>query len=187
VVDRPIAPGASSESFAPLGYRGFRELFLFLPGAGPEVNPGRMPITTVMVGTLALGALDLDTNADALQTIQQLMNDIFVWIGFGTVVGLLAKAIMPGRDPGGAIATLAMGVGGTVIGCGILSFLVEGQRVTPVSPMGFAVGTGGAFIILAFYRLLAGYWFVEGEHPRARLRPATRRRRRYSAAAYDDD
>jgi uncharacterized membrane protein YeaQ/YmgE (transglycosylase-associated protein family) len=103
------------------------------------------------------------------------------------VVGLLAKAIMPGRDPGGAIVTLAMGIGGTVIGCGLLSFLVEGQRVTPISPMGFAVATGGAFIILAFYRLLAGYWFVEGEHPRVRPRATPRRRRRYSGYSFDED
>jgi uncharacterized membrane protein YeaQ/YmgE (transglycosylase-associated protein family) len=130
----------------------------------------------------------LDANADVLQTIQQLMNDVLVWIGFGTVVGLLAKAIMPGRDPGGAIATLAMGIGGTVIGCGTLSFLYEGQRVTPISPMGFAVATGGAFIILAFYRLLAGYWFVEGDrHPRMRLRPQPRRRRRYADYSFDDE
>ena len=132
----------------------------------------------------------MDANADVLQTIQQLMNDILVWIGFGTVVGLLAKALMPGRDPGGTIATMAMGVGGTIIGCGTLSFLVEGQRVTPISPMGFAVATGGAFIILAFYRLLAGYWFVEGDHqthPRMRLRPQPRRRRRYASYSFDDD
>ena len=132
----------------------------------------------------------MDANADVLQTIQQLMNDILVWIGFGTVVGLLAKALMPGRDPGGTIATMAMGVGGTIIGCGTLSFLVEGQRVTPISPMGVAVATGGAFIILAFYRLLAGYWFVEGEHhphPRMRLRPQPRRRRRYASYSFDDE
>jgi len=129
----------------------------------------------------------LDANVDVLQTIQQLMNDVLVWIGFGTVVGLLAKAIMPGRDPGGAIATLAMGVGGTVVGCGILSFFYEGQRVTPISPMGFAVATAGAFIILAFYRLLAGFWFVEGDHPRVRLRPHPRRRRRYASYQFDDD
>lgn len=127
-------------------------------------------------------------DADVLQTIQRLMNDILVWIGFGTVVGLLAKAIMPGRDPGGPIATLAMGIGGTIIGCGTLSFLYEGQRVTPISPMGFAVATGGAFIILAFYRLLAGYWFVEGDsQPRMRLRPQPRRRRRYASYSLDDD
>ncbi len=45
----------------------------------------------------------------------QLANDVLVWIGFGTVVGLLAKGIMPGRDPGGAIATVLMGIGGTIL------------------------------------------------------------------------
>lgn len=112
--------------------------------------------------------------------IQQWINDIFVWIGFGTVAGLLAKAIMPGRDPGGAVATMAMGIFGTVIGCGVLSYFFEGHRITPISPMGFAVATAGAFVILFFYRLLGGYWFEEGEHPRFRLRPHSRRRRYYS-------
>jgi uncharacterized membrane protein YeaQ/YmgE (transglycosylase-associated protein family) len=120
----------------------------------------------------------VDVEPGFVETLTQWMNDIFVWIGFGTVVGLLAKAIMPGRDPGGAIATLGMGIGGTFIGCGVLSYFLEGQRVTPISPMGFLVATAGAFIILFFYRLLGGYWFVEGEHPQARLRPQKRRRRR---------
>lgn len=97
-------------------------------------------------------------------------NDVLVWIGFGTLVGLLAKAIMPGKDPGGAIATLAMGIGGTVIGCGILSFFMDGQRVSPISPTGFAVATGGAFLILFFYKLLGGYWFQEDEGPLVRKR-----------------
>jgi uncharacterized membrane protein YeaQ/YmgE (transglycosylase-associated protein family) len=95
-------------------------------------------------------------------------NDVLIWVGFGTIVGLLAKAIMPGKDPGGAIATLAMGIGGTVIGCGILSLVMEGQRVSPISPTGFAVGTGGAFLILFFYKLLGGYWFKEDEGPLVR-------------------
>ena len=105
------------------------------------------------------------------------------WVGFGTIVGLLAKAIMPGRDPGGAIATLAMGVGGTVIGCGCVSYFHPSTIVTPISPLGMAVATAGAFIILFFYRLLGGYWFVEGESPWRRMRQR-RRRRRY--AYYDD-
>ena len=116
--------------------------------------------------------------------IQGWANDILVWIGFGTLVGLLAKAIMPGRDPGGAVATLAMGIGGTVIGCGVVGFFFEGQRVTPISWLGMAVATAGAFIILFFYRLLAGYWFVEGDQP---IRRRYRRRRRYRTAYdYDD-
>ncbi len=117
---------------------------------------------------------------DALlnQQIQQWANDILVWIGFGTLVGLLAKAIMPGRDPGGAVATLAMGVGGTVIGCATLSYFYEGHRVTPISPLGLAVATAGAFVLLVFYRILGGYWFVEGDLPRRpRLRRPFRSRR----------
>ena len=109
---------------------------------------------------------------------QQWANDILVWVGFGTLVGLLAKAIMPGRDPGGAVATLAMGIGGVVIGCGILMYFMEGQRVTPISPIGFAVATGGAFVLLFFYRLLGGYWFVEGDDNVQDRRHFRRRRRR---------
>ena len=82
---------------------------------------------------------------------------VLLWIGFGTLVGLLAKAIMPGRDPGGAIATLAMGIGGSVIGCGILMFFSAGNyRPTPLSPPGFLLATGGAFLLLFFYRLFNG-------------------------------
>ena len=103
-------------------------------------------------------------------------NDILTWVGFGTIVGLLAKAIMPGRDPGGAIATLGMGIGGTLIGCGVWSFFYS-TRVTPISPMGFAVGTAGSFILLFFYKLLGGYWFIEGESPNRRY-PHRRHRQR---------
>ncbi|MEO8496691.1 MAG: GlsB/YeaQ/YmgE family stress response membrane protein [Planctomycetota bacterium] len=120
------------------------------------------------------------------ELVQQWANDILVWIGFGTVVGLLAKAIMPGRDPGGAIATLFMGIGGTVIGCGVVSFFYDGVRVTPISPLGLAVATGGAFIILAFYKLLAGYFFVEGDVPRRSLRAPHARRRRARTVEYEE-
>ena len=49
------------------------------------------------------------------------------------------------------------------------------------------LGILAAFIILAFYRLLAGFWFVEGDHPRVRLRPHPRRRRRYANYDFDDE
>jgi uncharacterized membrane protein YeaQ/YmgE (transglycosylase-associated protein family) len=101
-------------------------------------------------------------NAELFQAVEHTANDILTWVGFGTLAGLLAKAIMPGRDPGGTVATLLMGIGGTVIGSGILMFFTNGQRVTPISPLGFLVATGGAFILLAFYRVLGGYWFREG-------------------------
>ena len=110
---------------------------------------------------------------------EAVVNDVLVWIGYGTVVGLLAKALMPGRDPGGALATLAMGITGVIIGCGVWSLINNGDRVTPISVQGFFAGTLGAFVILLFYRILGGYWYEEPE-PRRRTRSRRRQtRRRY--------
>lgn len=122
-------------------------------------------------------------------SVQHLINDVLVWIGFGTVVGLLAKAIMPGRDPGGAIATIFMGIGGTIAGCGVTSYFNQGQRIVPISPLGMLVGTVGTLIILFFYKLLGGYYFVEGEYvtqTHRRNRRYGSRRRRYDSAVYED-
>ncbi len=118
----------------------------------------------------------------------QLANDVLVWIGFGTVVGLLAKGIMPGRDPGGAIATVVMGIGGTILGCGVVSYFGDGLRVVPISLKGMLVATLGSFLILFFYKLLGGYFFVEGEYVTRRHRRRRRhgRQRRYDSMAYDD-
>ena len=109
-------------------------------------------------------------------------NLALTWIGFGTVVGLAAKAVMPGRDPGGPVATLLMGIAGTLIGCAILKYFYPSQNIQPISLQGFSVGSAGAFVLLAFYKVLGGYWFIEGEQTTLRSR---RRRRRYRTA-YDD-
>lgn len=120
-------------------------------------------------------------------------NVVLMWIGYGTLVGLIAKAIMPGRDPGGAIVTLAMGICGSIIGCGALAFFWEGPRVTPISPLGFLVATGGSFLLLLFYRLMAGHYFVEGTDGHFHYRPhrAPRRRTRrstvYETVGREDD
>ncbi|MBY0589055.1 GlsB/YeaQ/YmgE family stress response membrane protein [bacterium] len=118
----------------------------------------------------------------AATTVAQWMNDILVWIGFGTIVGLIAKAIMPGRDPGGSLATLFTGIGGTIIGCGTYSFFMGGSRVTPISAAGALVAIAGAFSILFFYKVLAGYIFEEGETSLS-LHKLTRRRRSPRRAA----
>jgi uncharacterized membrane protein YeaQ/YmgE (transglycosylase-associated protein family) len=126
-------------------------------------------------------------DGEALKFAQQMAHDVLAWVGFGTLVGLLAKAIMPGKDPGGAVATLAMGIGGTVMGLGTLAFFYEGGRqITPISPIGFVVATAGAFLILFFYKLLGGYWFVEGEGP-VKRRPTRVAPRRRAAVVYEDD
>lgn len=118
---------------------------------------------------------------------QQLVNDLLVWVGFGTVVGLLAKGIMPGRDPGGAVATILMGIGGTIIGCGVVSYFYDGQRIVPISPLGMFVGTMGTLLVLFTYKLLGGYYFSEGEYvTRSQRRRRRGDRRRFSTTAYED-
>lgn len=114
---------------------------------------------------------------ELIQQVERLAHELLVWVGFGTLVGLLAKAIMPGRDPGGAVATLAMGIAGTIIGCGIVSYFWRGHWVSPISPLGFCVATGGAFVLLFFYKLLGGYYFEEGSGPLVRRRRIAGRRR----------
>jgi uncharacterized membrane protein YeaQ/YmgE (transglycosylase-associated protein family) len=121
-------------------------------------------------------------NAQLPETVHAFVNDTLVWIGFGTIVGLLAKAVMPGRDPGGAVATLMMGIGGTVIGCATLSYFWQGQRVTPISLGGLVVAIAGAFVLLFFYRLLGGRIIREGDRV---VHPPIRRRRRRAARRYD--
>jgi uncharacterized membrane protein YeaQ/YmgE (transglycosylase-associated protein family) len=104
-------------------------------------------------------------------------------VGFGTLAGLAAKALMPGHDPGGSFGTMLTGIVGSVIGCGIVVFFWEGERLTPISGKGFVAATLGAFVLLFFYRLLSGRFFMEAEdgdlvtiRPRSRRRGSRRRR-----------
>lgn len=134
-----------------------------------------------------MATLDAAQGVVLNDSAQQLVNDVLVWIGFGTVVGLLAKGLMPGRDPGGAIATVLLGIGGTILGCGCASLVREGTRVLPISPLGMLVGTAGTLVILFFYKLLGGYYFLEGEYvTRSHRRRRSGRRQRYDSALYED-
>jgi uncharacterized membrane protein YeaQ/YmgE (transglycosylase-associated protein family) len=88
--------------------------------------------------------------------IMQWMRLALEWVGFGTLVGLIAKAIMPGKDTGGALATVIIGILGSVIGAALLAFFIEGQRISPISPLGFVVALGGTTLLLAVTRLMSG-------------------------------
>ena len=76
----------------------------------------------------------------------------FIWaIVIGFVVGLIAKAIMPGRDPGGFIVTVLLGIGGAVVATWLgqaVGWYQADQRA------GFIGAVVGAIIILGLYRLL---------------------------------
>ncbi|MDP8912172.1 MAG: GlsB/YeaQ/YmgE family stress response membrane protein [Pseudomonadota bacterium] len=73
------------------------------------------------------------------------------WIVVGAIAGVLAKAIMPGKDPGGCIVTILLGVGGALLAGFIgnsLGWYTQGQAG------GFIAATLGAILILFIYRLL---------------------------------
>jgi uncharacterized membrane protein YeaQ/YmgE (transglycosylase-associated protein family) len=78
---------------------------------------------------------------------------ILGWIVIGLLAGGLAKLLMPGRDPGGCIITILLGVAGAVL-AGWLGHMIgwyqTGERA------GFVAAVIGAFIILFIYRLLVG-------------------------------
>ena len=71
----------------------------------------------------------------------------------GLIVGALAKLLMPGRDPGGVIVTMLLGIGGSLLAGLIgraIGWYTEGE------PAGFIASVVGAIIILAIYRLIIG-------------------------------
>jgi uncharacterized membrane protein YeaQ/YmgE (transglycosylase-associated protein family) len=78
---------------------------------------------------------------------------IIVWIIFGLIVGAVAKFIMPGRDPGGIIVTIILGIVGALLGGWL------GQALGlygPGEPVGFFMAVIGAIIVLLIYRLVVG-------------------------------
>lgn len=76
---------------------------------------------------------------------------ILGWIVFGLIVGLVGKLLMPGKDPGGFIATVAIGIIGALVG-GFLGRLLgmygEGD------PVGFMMAVIGAILFLWLYRVI---------------------------------
>jgi uncharacterized membrane protein YeaQ/YmgE (transglycosylase-associated protein family) len=76
----------------------------------------------------------------------------FTWIILGLVVGVLAKWIMPGKDPGGIFITMLIGIAGAFVGGSIGSSLGFG-KVTGFNLTSLALATAGAVALLALYRL----------------------------------
>jgi uncharacterized membrane protein YeaQ/YmgE (transglycosylase-associated protein family) len=89
---------------------------------------------------------------------------IISWIVFGLIAGAIAKFIMPGKDPGGCIGTIIIGVLGAVIGGFIASELLDLGTVTGFDLYSFGIAILGAIILLILYRL-----FLE-RRPRSRSR-----------------
>ena len=78
---------------------------------------------------------------------------ILGWIVFGLVVGIVAKFLMPGRDPGGFVITAILGIVGALVGGFVgrsIGWYGEGD------PVGFVMAVIGSIILLALYRVTWG-------------------------------
>jgi uncharacterized membrane protein YeaQ/YmgE (transglycosylase-associated protein family) len=78
------------------------------------------------------------------------MMGILGWIVFGLIAGFVAKLLMPGRDPGGFIITILLGIAGALLGGFIgqaLGLYREGE------PAGFLMSVAGAILLLVLYRM----------------------------------
>ena len=78
---------------------------------------------------------------------------ILGWILFGLIVGALAKLVMPGRDPGGIIVTMLLGIAGALLGGFLgkaLGLVREGEAA------GYFLSFIGAVVLLALYRMMIG-------------------------------
>jgi uncharacterized membrane protein YeaQ/YmgE (transglycosylase-associated protein family) len=79
------------------------------------------------------------------------------WIIVGGIAGAIAKLIMPGKDPGGIIVTIILGIVGAVL-AGFLGQMlgIYGEGNSQRAGPGFIAAIVGALIVLAIYRMVAG-------------------------------
>ncbi|HET7477918.1 MAG TPA: GlsB/YeaQ/YmgE family stress response membrane protein [Rubrobacteraceae bacterium] len=81
---------------------------------------------------------------------------ILTWIVFGLIAGIIAKLLTPGRDPGGCIITMLLGVGGAFVGGFLYSQLTNRPFNAQFDLGSLIVAILGAVVLLIIYRLLAG-------------------------------
>ena len=80
---------------------------------------------------------------------------ILSWIVLGLVVGVLAKWIMPGQDPGGIFVTILIGIAGALLG-GFLGSSIGLGSVTGFNVPSLVIAVGGSLLLLFGYRRLKG-------------------------------
>lgn len=81
---------------------------------------------------------------------------ILTWIVFGLIAGVIAKLLTPGRDPGGCIITMLLGVAGAFVGGFLYQQLTGRQQMMQFDLGSLLVAVLGAVVLLLVYRLLAG-------------------------------
>jgi uncharacterized membrane protein YeaQ/YmgE (transglycosylase-associated protein family) len=82
----------------------------------------------------------------------------------GLIVGAIAKALMPGKDPGGILMTMMLGIGGAIV-ADLLGSALRIYRPGRTGP-GLVASIIGAVLLLAIYRLIVGHRTPAARPPR---------------------
>lgn len=80
---------------------------------------------------------------------------IIAWIVFGFIVGLIARAVVPGRQGMGFLLTTVLGVAGSLIG-GLVGSAITGGSATAFQPSGFLGSLIGAIVLLVVAGMVTG-------------------------------
>ena len=89
-----------------------------------------------------------------------MLTNVISWMIFGLIAGIIAKFLMPGRDPGGCIVTILLGIAGAVVGGYLAEFFQVAGKTGELGDRGFfmrlAFAVLGAILLLVVYRIIAG-------------------------------
>jgi uncharacterized membrane protein YeaQ/YmgE (transglycosylase-associated protein family) len=109
------------------------------------------------------------TEIELSQTAQHWVYVVLIWIGFGTVAGLLARILLPAREPSSAVIIITLGILGSVIGPLVLSLVFHHRVLNPISsPLGMLAAIGGSLILMVLFRLAVSPLLRREEDPETR-------------------
>ena len=80
--------------------------------------------------------------------------NVLSWLLFGLLAGAIAKLIMPGKDPGGCLVTIVIGITGALIGGFIGTSMLGFGRVDGFNLRSLGIAVLGAIVLLGLYRLV---------------------------------
>jgi uncharacterized membrane protein YeaQ/YmgE (transglycosylase-associated protein family) len=92
--------------------------------------------------------------------VQLWFNTVLIWIGFGTVAGLTARALLPKGKPDGLYGALVIGVCGSCAGIYLVDMITkhvnidEFSDINPIGPVGLVASVIVSFVIILFYRFV---------------------------------
>jgi len=95
--------------------------------------------------------MDAGLNIDP--TAQHFVNLILIWFGFGTLVAIAVRCLIPGREPTGMVSMILIGMVGTCVGPLIVSTIWRIDNFNPISPIGFFASFLSSFAFLLIYQL----------------------------------